>query len=627
MDSSLNQPQTDCELRTEVQQHANARRSSWLVRSVVWICLAIGLIYLDGFQLPAKAVAQCATCRAGGHCAMNQNGTCLANRTFWGYHQGKWRKWPTVAAQEAAAANAPPKQSPASLAPSSVLPSPEDEARTSTPNISSAPSASEESGSNGAPGESPGQGVPRSKLPRETDPLLPQGNKKDPAKDLFPNTTLPDVDDPATKPKPMPKNDSVRPALPGSLLDDPAPTPPVDPNDRVPNLPPNLQGLEPGKEAPSLQDLFPPDETDQPRPPGGAALPQGNQPAEVQQTSVSNDNVEIEASRPGRFANGILGMKPAAANMPSTAGSSLDEMTELERARAEVESISSGSALPHELQSDASEDSSEDKKETSGPKGPDLLLSPEDTTEVKNPLRDEFIHARYAARMFTPQSKSAVKRDAASASRDTLGDASTEVSTINPLRAGSPRKISRTGNVTPVTYEEPVENEPVLPAMTIEEEAKAKITSPLEEAVVEKAKVTEQPPVATKPSVADEPTPAEPMLTPTATELPRENSPAPASLQRKPMPEPESDNALRAKKPWTRAQNLSNPLRAGEATSLPAPAGRTLATGRYSATVAAPGLPSPAEVSPTSQTRSAEVSAPRAETFAPRRDNPLRSGF
>ena len=608
----------------EVPQQTSARRSSWIVQTLGRLCLVVSLLYLGGFYFTANALAQCATCERGGRCAMNNDGTCMANRTFWGYYQGNWRKWPTVAAAEAAAANAPPKQSPSSLAPNSVLPSPETEARSTTPNISSPRTEAEKQESAGGPNENPSQRTPKTNLPGGTDPREPRVPQTDPAKDLFPNTKLPSVEEPADQPMPMPNPNSVRPALPGSLLDDPAPTPPVDPNDRVPNLPPNLKDLETDKQAPSLDDLFKSDGMDKPKPPGGASIPRVNQPAAIQQAATASDPADSQKQRRGRFANGVLGIKQAAANTPSAAGLVFDEIDALERSNGSPEKIASPGSPLESVKTTDEEPVSVESISTIEADEPELLLSPEDTTEVKNPLRDEVIRARYAARMFTPQTKAAAEGKDSTLTTDSVIDSDAELNSANPLRSALPSGRRSIHTVVPVAFEEPVQEELTKSATEPAQEV-AKQKDEVRQATAEEAMKSKIESVSSEPSAFQQATPDASMLTPPSKELRRENASAPAAMQRKQRQEPKSNNALRAEPTWDRAKNQSNPLRAAEA-ARPAAGGKTLATGRYAAAVTPIGSARPT-VAPTAESVPTRVSTPQQETFAPRPGNPLRSGF
>jgi hypothetical protein len=635
---------------TKVQQAQSEFRSadgssSFVIRYFGFLlsfCLSL-CFFLNATDL----FAQCATCRAGGHCAHNVDGKCMANRTFWGYYQSNWRKWPSVvAAEQMAAYEREHTQSPASAAPSSVLPKPADEARdgNTSPGTTDR-NETEESVEDTT--DSPNDNI----APRRTIPQ--DGEKKE-------ETPL----DPSKQPQPLPEPAPVRPKLPGADLDDPAPILPVDPNDSVPSLPPNLRDMKPpADENLELDDLFKGPSAPAPKAAGGAAQAPGeNKPSKAtaapakgamapaaatmtpaERTAEFTRRRREHAERNRQFlkekyANAV--QKPtgrasaapqateqkareqtaaplvepahatqaAAANSPSTAAS-LDELTTLHRVEGTDSEISprplpaaepapvstEGPALEKPPTEPADEHPAaipnEDTLDETAPLDidePQLLLTPTDTAS-KNPLRENIDHARYSARMFTPQ----VRSNGDNSASHGIGLRGT----VNPLRSNTPATAVHQKNnlreVTPVSYEEEVpsaaaEAAPSAPA----------VLTPIFESDV-KLSPTPAAEVSPMPAVSAESLPQ------TNVQALREETAAPMPVERKSSLETSpSGNALRDEPAHTIERSNANPLRGNSpeqtstgmetrGVSLPA---KTPGTGRYMTNLGTP-TPAPAAAS------------------------------
>lgn len=645
-----------------------SRSSSFVIRNFgLSLCLSFFVLFSA-----TDLLAQCATCRAGGHCDQNFNGKCMANRTFWGYYQSNWRKWPSVAAAEQAAAyEREHTQSPASAAPSSVLPKPADEAREGN----TAPSTADRDDAGKSTEEttdSPNDNIaPRRNIPKEED------KEKKPL-------------DQTKQPQPLPEPSTVRPKLPGADLDDPAPSLPVDPNDSVPSLPPNLRDMKPpADESLELDNLFKSPSVPAPKPLGGAVPPSGESkpskaakapekaaqapstttmtPAERTAEFIRRRREHAERNRQylkEKYANAVKipadrnvvapqlteqkvaeqtaaplvapvnATQAAAANSPSTV-TSLDEPTTLQRVEGATAEIGSRPVPATEAASESAEgpafekpstepaeeepttDPSEDILDEASPleiDEPHLLLTPTDTAS-KNPLRENIDHARYAARMFTPQMRTSGNSPASSGA-DRQG-------AVNPLRSGTPtttltRQTNNLREVTPVSYEEEVpadaaEAAPMAPA----------VLTPLPEREIQLAPIPVAD-VSPMPAVSAAAFPQSVSQTPS-----QDGSPVSISVERKPSLETTSSgNELRHESAPTMERSNANPLRGSssdggpqqfESRGLSAPA-KTPGTGRYMTNLATPTpatepLPNPA--------REAQPATPPMSLGTA---NPLRSG-
>jgi hypothetical protein len=551
----------------------------------------------------------------------------MANRTFWGFYQSNWRKWPSVAAAEQQAAyEAEHRQSPVSAAPSVVLPKPADEAREG--NVSSrtdegadgAESADEET-------DSPNDNIAAPYRTQSQPPAAEDKSLVDQKKSV------------------LPESPSIRPALPGSNLDDPAPALPVDPNDLVPGLPPNLRDMKPPAEGSlDLDNLFKPPAIPTPKttPQGEATRPRSNSPASANMTPAERTAEYIRRRREHaernrkymqeKYANAVIkpgsrrsdsvshtveqraetsdavandGQAAAAANSASTADT-LDELTALHRPGGTASAISTrslasenaspaakqeaGSPVEHSTNLPPATSEGDLPTETTPAESdePQMLLSPTDTT-AKNPLRENVEHARYAARMFTPQARSV---DGQSSSTDLAGNRNA----VNPLRSGRPvaalPRMNSLREVMPVSYEEEL---PVEPISTTNAAVQAS-PKELEVLTPEAEQSLNLSPVPVETATPLSVVPPEPLMQANAEETVREAVFEQEAWQRKWALESESvGNVLRESPGPADPRASANPLReansarrsAAEARRVSLPA-KTPGAGRYRAALATP---------------------------------------
>ena len=654
-------------------------------------------LFLSLALFPSSLMAQCATCRAGGRCELNQDGKCLANRTFWGYYQGNWRKWPTVVAEERAKEQELLRQSPAEAAPSVVLPKPVDEARSGNP--ARAASDLDRSSPEEMPdptGETSSGRAPRSVTPDSNGAQLPF--------------------DPTKAPPTLPTPAGARPKLPGAALDDPAPTPPVDPNDSAPSLPSNLQNLEPPADSElDLENLFRQPTAPTTKPPGGATAPRPQPALTAEPTSSERvaeyrrrlredrernrqDMVERTANlkqthetrspsnRPtatstGSQAHGAATTKSqpagakaiapgssstphseasraaqsttlaAAANTGSNA-SSLDDIMALRKAevvagksphRAEAMSASHASEISapklnekRESEMRAERESETESIEAQSEPEPELLLSPNDTAESKNPLRENLSHARYTARMFTPQPSAATNESPRPLAAERISEA-------NPLRGGERTSGSTMANRSPAVQTPAQPQREILPVTHEEETTAAPPRFLPGEEPHRRAEPSNNTPSRIAPREAVAPTsnavaqattsPPTPMPEPEAEPAPLPRGDAPplqraetsvvAPLERRsPVEAGTSGNMLRGAPSSsthspTTLRNAANPLRGSQEDAISRPVeptgmflpAKTPGVGRYISGSSIATTPSPTTASPASSSQASSSTA------------------
>jgi hypothetical protein len=264
------------------------------------------------------------------------------------------------------------------------------------------------------------------------------------------------------------------------------------------------------------------------------------------------------------------------------------------------------------------------------PDEPELLLSPTDTAKSNNPLRDEVIHARYAARMFTPQTRTEMTNGAAASgtnSEPAAFDTQAAGGPVNPLRAGGLRSqgVRSAGSrsaglpraealrqVTPVSYEEPVvAMEPMTVAAPLQPSSPANVplNMPASQPDAETSVTAEPRPILAEPG--------------------REETVTPALPQRK-LPAMPDSNRLREEQGESHRISLENPLRSashgGNTEQVRGhSSGKVQGTGRYATHLAPLGSSVlEANTSPASVSTSASEVAPLAPAGFSSQANPLR---